>query len=173
MYETKVNLVMTIPGRVMMSEKECLRKVRKPLLNKKTGKQIVSKNGEPVWHTVLEADPSKTDSNTLTISNGSKEETIYYRTRKAYPAQQRLNICREAFEDFTSTTMPADFIMPKGFKAPTITIKDGKTKPKYPNTSLKNQAWLEMSEKERLEWHLKEIANSLGGIMAYYTIFED
>ena len=63
MYEIKVNLIMTLPGRIMMSEQECLRKVRKPLMGKgkKANKQVIDKNGNPVWHTVLEADPAKTD----------------------------------------------------------------------------------------------------------------
>ena len=63
MYEIKVNLIMTLPGRIMMSEQECLRKVRKPLMGKgkKANKQVIDKNGNPVWHTVLEANPAKTD----------------------------------------------------------------------------------------------------------------
>ena len=47
MYEIKVNLIMSLPGRTMMSEQECLRKVRKPLMGKgkKANKQVIDKNG--------------------------------------------------------------------------------------------------------------------------------
>ena len=168
---------MAIPGRVMMSEQECLRKVRKPLMGKgkKSDKQVIDKNGNPVWHTVLEADPARTDRFQIdfTDKNGKPDGSIVVYTRKSYPAKRHMNITNEAYEDFISKSVPESFHAPKGFKAPEIVTPKGKTRPKYINIALKEQAWLEMSETERLEWHLKGICQALGGVLDSYKVFED
>lgn len=177
MYEIKGNLVMVLPGRTMMSEQECLRKVRKPLMGKgkKSDKQVIDKNGNPVWHTVLEANPAKTDSFQInfTDKNGKPDGYIIVRTRKCYPAQRRIAISKESYDYFTSDKVPMAFHASKDFKAPQIATLKGKQKAKYIGLSLKDQAWLEMSTNERLEWHLKELCDSLGGVLDSYQIFED
>lgn len=177
MYEQKVNLVMVLPGRTMMSEQECLRKVRKPLMGKgkKADKQVIDKNGNPVWHTVIEADPAKTDSFQVdfTDKNGKPGGYIVVRTRKCYPAKRHLTICQESYDNFVSGSAPEAFHAPKGFKTPEVTTPKGKKRPKYIGISLKEQAWLEMSTNERLEWHLRGLCQGLGGMLDSYKVFED
>jgi hypothetical protein len=58
--------------------------------------------------------------------------------------------------------MPCDFHASKNFHA--------NFKIKVPANA---QAWQQMSETERLEWHLKHICVSMGGHMSSYHIFED
>ena len=177
MNEIKGNLIMFLPGRTMMSEQECLRKVRKPLMGKgkKSNKQVIDKNGNPVWHTVLEANPAKTDSFRINFTgeNGKPDGYIIVRTRKCYPAQRRIAISKESYAAFTSDEVPRTFHTSKDFKAPKVITPKGKQKAKYIGLFLKNQAWLEMSTNERLEWHLKELCDSLGGVLDSYQIFED
>lgn len=176
MYEPKVNLIIALPGRVLISEHECSRKVRKPLMGKgkKSDKQVIDKNGNPVWHTVVEPDPAKTDILKIDVTEGNgKTTTITVHTRKAYPAQQRLSICKEAYEDFISTSVPEAFHAPKGFQPPTIPSVKGKKRFLYIGKSLKEQAWLEMSPTQRLEWHLRGICAAMGGVLDSYKVFDD
>lgn len=177
MYENKVNLVIALPGRTMMSEQECLRKVRKPLMGKgkKSDKQVIDKNGNPVWHTVLEPDPAKTDRFQIDFKdkNGKPDGSIVVNTRKSYPAKQRLNICQEAYENFISASVPDAFYAPKGFKPPEVTTSTGKKRFKYKGVPIKEQAWLEMSQTERLEWHLKGVCAAMGGVMESYTMLDE
>ena len=150
MYEIKVNLIMSLPGRTMMSEQECLRKVRKPLMGKgkKANKQVIDKNGKPDGYIIVH-------------------------TRKSRPAKRHLNICQEAYKDFISNSVPEQFHVPKGFKAPEVITPKGKKRPKYIGIALKQQAWLEMSKTERLEWHLRGLCTALGGVLDSYTVFDD
>jgi hypothetical protein len=169
MYESKINLVMALPGRVMMSEQECSRKVKKALVKK--GKQIL-KNGKPVWYTTTE--PINCDVHQIEIS---KDETIVVYTRRNRPASRVLNVCKEAYKEFIGSFVPNNYIMPKNFKAPMIEQEAPSGKkiinPKYPGVPLKTQSWLELSQEERLEWHLKNLCYSLGGVLESYTILED
>lgn len=175
MYETKVNLVMALPGRTMMSEQECLRKVRKPLMKgKNANEQVIDKKGNPVWHTVIEPDPAKTDRFQIEVDPlDGRPVTITVSTRKSYPATRRLNICQEAYDNYISASVPEAFHAPKGFKPPKITTKSGKEVFKYTGVSPKKQAWLEMSQTERLKWHLRGICAALGGMMETYTVLDD
>lgn len=174
MYEPKLNLIMLLPGRTMMSEQECLRKVRKPLMGKgkKSDKQVIDKNGNPVWHTVIEPDPAKTDRFQIDFvdKNGKPDGSIVVSTRKSYPAKRYLSICEEAYEDYISNSVPEAFHAPKGFKPHVPAIKK---KSQSMNSFLKECAWLEMSKTERLEWHLRGICAALGGVMDSYTVLED
>lgn len=177
MYEIKVNLIMSLPGRTMMSEQECLRKVRKPLMGKgkKANKQVIDKNGNPVWHTVLEANPAKTDRFQINFvdKNGKPDGYIVVHTRKSRPAKRHLNICQEAYKNFISNSVPEAFHVPKGFKAPEVITPKGKKRPKYIGIALREQAWLEMSETERLEWHLKGLCTALDGVLDSYEVLDD
>jgi len=176
MYENKVNLVMVLPGRTMMSEQECLRKVRKPLMGKgkKSNKQVIDKNGNPVWHTVIEPDPAKTDRFQLDLTEfDGKITPIIVHTRKSRPAKQRLNICQEAYDNYISASTPDAFHAPRGFKPPEIITESGKKRFKYKGVPIKEQAWLEMSQTERLEWHLRSICAALGGVMETYMVLDE
>jgi hypothetical protein len=163
MSEFKLNLTMILPGRVMMSEQECLRKVRRPLMGKgkKADKQVIDRNGNPVWVTVKELDPMKTDRETIIITGkDGNEEMLSIITRKARPASKSINLTKEAYDYFISQELPEGFHAPKNFKPKVSPFK----KP------INLQAWLSMSETERLEWHLTNICSSMGGTMASYTI---
>lgn len=163
MNEIKLNLTMTLPGRVMLSEQECLRKVRKPLMGKgkKANKQVIDRNGNPVWVTVKEPNPMKHDRQVLhLVSDQGNEETIIVLTRKSRPASKTININEEAYNYFISAELPEGFHAPKNFKPKVSPFK----KP------INLQAWLAMSSEERLEWHLNNICESMGGTLASYNI---
>lgn len=172
MYEQKINLIMLLPGRTIMSEQECFRKVRKPLI--KNGKEIKNKKGEPIYKTCYEPVPGKTTGFKMNfVDKNDTVDSIWINTRNCKSARRHLNICKEAYENFISTFVPMSFAAPAGFKTPTIT--NGKEiLPKYTvGTPIKTQAWLEMSTIERLEWHLKALCSDLGGILESYKILED
>lgn len=157
---------MTLPGRVMLSEQECLSKVRKPLMGKgkKANKQVIDRNGNPVWVTVKEPNPMKHDRQVLRlIDNHGNEEAISVLTRKSRPASKTININKEAYNYFISAELPEGFHTPRNFK------------PKVPpfKKPINLQAWLTMSKEERLEWHLMDICASMGGTLVSYNVFED
>lgn len=156
---------MILPGRTMRSEKECMRKVRKPLMGKgkKANKQVIDKNGKEVWVTVKEYDPTKTERFIVNLKNKDNTEiptTVY--TRGAKPATRTIQLSDQAYDYFISREVPEGFHAPKNFK-PNFKIR------KSPN----EQAWLQMSQEERLEWHLRDICASMHGTLGHYNIFED
>lgn len=74
------------------------------------------------------------------------KETIHYKTRNTTPAVQHLNISKEAYLYMIGKECPS-FIKPKD--------------------------WARMSKIKRLEAHLAEIAESRGGVVLHYHVFED
>ena len=74
------------------------------------------------------------------------KETIHYKTRNTIPAVQNINISKDAYNYMTSKECPS-FMTPKD--------------------------WNRMSKIKRLEAHLAEIAESRGGTVMHYHIFED
>lgn len=89
MSEIKVNLSITLQGRVLMSEQEC------------------SKN------------PNNYDYHSMVVETGYNKKTkksttdlIKFRTRKSIPATQSINISKEAYEYYISNECP-DFSKPK------------------------------------------------------------
>lgn len=74
------------------------------------------------------------------------KETIYFKTRNTIPAFQHVNINKDAYLYMTGKECPSF-----------ITLKD----------------WVRMSKTKRLESHLAEIAESRGGTVVGYHIFED
>jgi hypothetical protein len=74
------------------------------------------------------------------------KETIHYKTRNTIPAVQNINISKEAYIYMTGKECPS-FATPKD--------------------------WNRMSKIKRLEAHLAEIAESRGGTVMHYHIFED
>ena len=90
MSEIKVNLSITLQGRVLMSEQEC------------------SKNPNNYdYHSMLV-------ESTVKIKKGKKvdKELIKFRTRKSIPASQSINISKEAYEYYISKECP-EFSKPK------------------------------------------------------------
>lgn len=134
---------------------------------KKANKVVVDKNGNEVWVTVKEYDPAKTERFTIDLVDTKNPgehfiipTTIYIRGAK--PATKTVNICNQAYEYFISKEMPLAFHAPKNFK-PNFKVR------KSPN----EQAWLQMSEIERLEWHLNDMCTSMNGTLVSYNVFED
>lgn len=163
MYETKVNLTMVLPGRIMMSERECLRKTRKPLMGKgkKSNKQVIDKNGNPVWVTVKELDPSKCDRNFIEITDQNGEiQKLQVLVPGNKPASKSMSLGMDSYRYFISSELPEGFRAPKTYKP--------KVSPFRIPVNL--QAWKEMSEAERLEWHLRDICHSQGGILVSYNV---
>ena len=74
------------------------------------------------------------------------KETIHFKTRNTVPAIQHINISKEAYVYMTSKECPS-FMSPKD--------------------------WSRMSKVKKLEAHLNEIAESRGGKVLHYHIFED
>ena len=74
------------------------------------------------------------------------KETIHFKTRNTIPAIQNINLSKDAYDYMTSKECPS-FITPKD--------------------------WSRMSKIKRLEAHLAEIAESRGGTVLHYHIFED
>ena len=74
------------------------------------------------------------------------KETIHYKTRNTIPAIQNINISKDAYIYMTSKECPS-FMSPKD--------------------------WSRMSKVKKLEAHLNEIAESRGGKVLHYHIFED
>lgn len=89
-------------------------------------------------------DSDKTEKNILASDKG---DVYTYHTRKCIPARQTVNISKEAY-----TYMVGNDSAP---------------------SHITHKAWIGMSKKERLQTHLKIIADDLGGTSYTYKVFED
>lgn len=86
-----------------------------------------------------------THTQVYTAENGQRT-TISYQTRNCKPVRQSLNMSSEAYEYMTDPqSKPVNY---SGMKS-----------------------WGHISKKERLEWHLKETAQALGGEVESYKVF--
>lgn len=122
--DPKVNLTITLQGRVMMSEQEC------------------SKNPKENYTTIVENHK---------LPNRKGKSTPYilkYQVRNSYTCRQSINLCKEAY----------------------LYMIDKKSKPEWYKGSTK---WSNLSNKQRLEQHLKRISDSFNGISFTYQIFEE
>ena len=180
MNDIKINLTMIVPGATMMSEQECSKQLKKPLINKRgkyAGKQARDKRGNLLWFYETVPDPAKYDRHSFQTkpTKGEKPETIVYFTRKAREAKQVISLSNEAYEDFISGNMPYNYKAPKNFKPyrPIRTHKDRKTKKVVEGMSVDLQAWKVLTPEERLKWHLNAIAEGLNGEVESYTVFND
>lgn len=169
-----MNLTMTLPGGVMLSEQECSKQLKKPVLNTKgrfAGKQKRDKEGNLVFETTIVPDLDKLDYHSVKVSYKDEEtrkttqEWINFYTRKCKPAKQVLNISSEAYEYFVSFEVPEGYWPPADFKPNKTLLKRGISRTK--------QAWMAMSDKSRLEWHLHRICASRGGTLEGYKVFND
>ena len=144
--EIKINLNVVLPGRTMLSKGECLKTTQKVIekTNKKTGKTYKKTIN------VLVEDLDKMDKNLLKVMDYKDKrpvvELITFHTRKTKPATQSINICKDSYNYMTSKDCPP---------------------------WSKSSIWGRMSSKERLESHLQQITESLGGVSYNYQIFED
>lgn len=175
MSDIKMNLTIILPGGVMMSEQECSKQLKKPVLNTKgryVGKQKRDREGNPVFETVTVPDLDKMTHHGIRISYKDEEtkktmqEWLNFYTRKCKPAKQVLNISSEAYEYFVSFEVPEGFRPPADFRPnKTLLLRKGISRTK--------QAWMAMSDKSRLEWHLNRICKSRGGTLGEYKVFND
>lgn len=175
MYEVKISCTISLPGRIMYNESECQTRVKTPLTiqrGKNAGKQIMDKNGNPVYMWAKGPDPYKHDSFELTIDNDGKEETFTVQTRKSKPAQKVVRISQEAYWEMI-TKVPAKFRAPKGYKFDKKNLS-ATDKEDYSNKSFADIAcWKAMTKEEKVEWHLKQFAKDEGGYLMDYVIFKD
>lgn len=141
--EIKINLTIELPGSQMLSKEECLKTTQKEITKKSKSGKIYKKTIE-----VQVEDWDKCDNNTLRVtdSQSKKSEVITFHTRKNKPAAQTIKICKEAYDYMTSRECPE---------------------------WSKIGVWNQMKPIQRLELHLKRIAESLGGVVASYEVFED
>jgi hypothetical protein len=170
MSEVKVNLTIILQGGVMMSEQECSKQLKEPILverGKYKGKVKKDKDGNPMFKVRTVPDPAKTFHHEVKITDRKNKvtEVINFWTRGYKPAKQSLNICQEAYDYFISNEVPDSYRAPEDFKPNKKLLHKGYSKTK--------QAWMAMPEKEKLEWHLNRICAHRNGIMGDYTVFND
>jgi hypothetical protein len=92
-------------------------------------------------------DYTKNIKNTLDIDTNRGVETIAFFTRRAIPAYQSINMTRSAYDYFIEETAP------KGFT--------------------KTSLWKKMSKEERIKYHLAILAESIGGQLESFKVFDD
>lgn len=178
MNDIKVNLTILVPGANMMSEQECSKQLKKPVIIQKgkyAGKQARDKKGNPLWHYVTSLDFEKHDRHDIVVESYQGRELVTFYTRKSRPAKQSINMTTGAYDYFISNEVPQGYHAPKSFK-PTKPIRshlDRKTKKWVEGTPIEVQAWRATSKQQRLEWHLNSVCASMGGKLDSYTVFND
>lgn len=161
-----MSLTIELPGGTMLSKQECLKQLKKPVISKRTGKQVIKK-GVPQFTTETVEDWGKCDEHILKIWNKVKKENEYkpYYTRQTIPARQHMDMSEEAYEYMTSDSYPEGYKAPYGFKPDKELAKKG--------YGLTQQAWMKLTEHERLMWHFNRIAADMGGKVVDYTVLDD
>lgn len=155
MDNVKVSLTIVVPGATMYSTQECVKQLKQPVINKTgkyVGKQARDKKGRLVWKYKEVPDNTKLDVHTLKVD----KEVLNFTTRKCKPVLQVINICDEAYNAFISDEFPATF-------------KASESK----GSSYNQYVWEHMTPEARLKWHLSQIAETLGGYIKDYVVFED
>lgn len=153
MDNVKVSLTIVVPGATMYSTQECVKKLKQPVINKTgkyAGKQARDERGKLVWEYKEVPDNTKLDTHTFK-ANG---EVLNFTTRKCKPVLQVMNICDEAYEAFISNELPVNFKTSKGDKH-------------------SHYVWEHMAPEAKLEWHLQQIAETLGGYVKDYVVLTD
>ena len=118
---------------------------------KTTQKEITRKrkNGQS-YKKVIDVqveDPDKMNKDTIRVTdNGKNYETLTVYTRKCKPATQSINLYKDTYDYMVS-----------------------KECPEWSKVAI----WNQMGKKARLEAHLKQIAEHLGGKLLSYQVFED
>lgn len=144
MEEIKVNLTITLKGSVLLSKEECLKTTLKEIIKKN---KKTGKSYKKLIEVQVE-DFDKMDKHTicLTDENGKNEEYYNYYTRKCKPAYQTININKEAYSYMISSECP-----------------------EWSN----NKTWSHLNKIQRLEEHLKRIAEGLNGSIVSYKVLDD
>lgn len=178
MDDVKVNLTILVPGANIMSEQECSKQLKKPVINQRgkyAGKQARDKHGNLLWYYVTVPDVTKHNRHDIVVESKGVKETLTYYTRKQKTAKQTLNMTTEAYNYFISSEMPHGYRAPKSFKPymPIRSHMDRKTKKWVDGVPIDVQSWRAASAEQRLEWHLHSICASMGGVMDSYTVFND
>lgn len=141
--EIKVSLNITLQGRVLLSKDECLKITQKEIIKKN---RKTGKSYKKIIEEQVE-DLSKMDKSTINVSeNGKNVEVLTIYTRKCKPATQSINLCKDTYDYMVSKECPE-------WSKATI--------------------WNQMGKKARLEAHLKNIAEHLGGKLQSYQVFDD
>ena len=161
-----MSLTIELPGSQMVSKQECLKNLRKPVLSKRTGKQLF-KNGKPVFKTELVEDYDKCDKHTLKVYDKVKKEYqfIHYFTRKSIPAKQSIDMSYEAYEYMTGNDFPEGYQAPHDFMPNKSLSKKG--------IGRTQQAWMLLSEDQKLMWHFNRIAADRHGKVVDYVVYPD
>lgn len=174
MVNNKVNLTILLQGSTMLSEGDCSKEVKRPVIIQKgkySGKQKKDKDGNLVFESVIVPDLDKLDRHSLRVTYRDEElkkkvvDIIHFGTRKCKPAKQVLNICEESYRYMISNEVPEGFVRPHSFIPNKSMLKKG--------VNATAQAWRIKSPKERLEWHLERIAASMNGKVEDYLILND
>lgn len=160
MYNIKMSLTIELPGSQLLSKQECLKQLKKPVISKRTGKQLF-RNGKPVFKTVLVDDFDKCDKHTVK-SNG---QFIHYFTRKSVPAKQHIDMSYEAYQYMTGNSFPEGYQAPHDFMPNKTLLKKG--------IGRTQQAWMHLSEDEKLMWHFSRIAADRHGRVVDYIVYQD
>jgi hypothetical protein len=119
------------------------RESKKLVNHEKTTKSGIVKQ---VQRFVFDADKMETFTVIVADNNGRNKERLTVNMRGCKPATQCININEESYNYMVSSNCPA-FMKPK--------------------------EWGQLSKKKRLEAHLNDIAEGLGGIVASYNVYDD
>lgn len=170
MNNVKVNLTILLPGSTMLSEHDCSKEVKKPVMRVgKNGKpyQMKDRKGNPKFVVTVVPDFSKMEHHEIRVTdkNNKLKEIIGYYTRGFKPAKQSLNINEDAYEYFISGEVPAGYKYPSDFKPNRALLRKG--------VNALAQSWMALSPEQKLEWHLRRICESRGGSLDDYVVFND
>lgn len=147
MAETKLRLSLNVPGAQLLSEQEC------------------SKNPKESYDTTIIPVEFYSKKGKL------QKENVVVKTRKQRTVKQSLNISKEAYNHMIDPeAAPTERLNKK------VYIK--KIVGKKPNgqvikKTIESTVWAQYQLKQRLEWHLSRIAESLRAVGFTYEVFED
>lgn len=91
MKEIKVSLKVTLPGRVLFSQEECL---------KTTKTYFTNKRGKKAFRLDTIVDKSKTELNTFKVD----KKIVHFVTRKCKPVYQQINLDIDTYKYMISTS---------------------------------------------------------------------
>lgn len=102
MDDVKLSLTITLPGRVMFSKQECLKPLKKTIVDKRNHKKKID---------ILVEDFAKTEEHSLVVTTKvdgkNVKETINFRTRKCKHVTQVINMTSDAYNYMISAEYPA------------------------------------------------------------------
>jgi hypothetical protein len=135
----------------MFSQQESLKRLQKPLKNKK-GK-IIKKNGKPIMRDLWVPDYAKNDVTKMSFRTSDKdnpnipqEEEVTIFTRKCKPAKQVINMTEAAYLGMVTKEAPY------GYR--------GKA------------SWTSLTKNQRIKWHCEQIAAQLGGTFDSFQVLD-